>query len=192
MDTKDAVLKGTQLRAKLAAKQREQHMNAVTALFNMGTTLTVGAPGEHCKLHCKRMRVADSSVVDRDVPVTLWNISKQKLVTDNLPEDHELRVNPPRTALIEVEDAKGVHWTLAGRINLCRQRHKGQAPWPWESEPLLELEAFVAMQSRGLPLAYSASSSAETAWMNSVKTALSSAASRAALTWGEAAPSRAV
>ena len=43
--------------------------------------------------------------------------------------------------------------TLAGRINLCRQRHVGQEPWRWESEALLELEAFVALQSRGLPLA---------------------------------------
>ncbi len=42
--------------------------------------------------------------------------------------------------------------TLAGRINLCRQRHVQQAPWPWDSEALLELEAFVALQSRGLPL----------------------------------------
>lgn len=117
MDTKDAVRKGTQLRAKLAAKRREQHVNAVTALFDMGTTLTVGAPGDHCKLHCKRMDEKAARVIDTDVPVTLWNISKQKLVTDNLPEDHEFRANPPRVALIEVEDAKGVHWTLAGRIN---------------------------------------------------------------------------
>jgi L-cysteine S-thiosulfotransferase len=42
--------------------------------------------------------------------------------------------------------------TLAGRINTCRQRHLRQPPWPWDSEPLLELEAFVALQARGLPL----------------------------------------
>ena len=41
---------------------------------------------------------------------------------------------------------------LAGRINQCRQRHLQQPPWPWESAPLLELEAFVALQARGLPL----------------------------------------
>jgi sulfur-oxidizing protein SoxA len=43
--------------------------------------------------------------------------------------------------------------TLAGRINQCQQRHLKREPWVWESEPLLELEAYVAHQSRGLPLA---------------------------------------
>lgn len=42
--------------------------------------------------------------------------------------------------------------TLAARINQCRQRHAGQPPWALESEALLELEAYVAHQSRGLPL----------------------------------------
>ncbi len=42
---------------------------------------------------------------------------------------------------------------LAGRINLCRQRHGPHAPWAWDSEALLELEAFVAHQSRGQTIA---------------------------------------
>ena len=43
--------------------------------------------------------------------------------------------------------------TLAGRINQCRQRHTGQAALAAEDETLLELETFVARQSRGLPIA---------------------------------------
>jgi len=43
--------------------------------------------------------------------------------------------------------------TLAGRINLCRQRHMKAAPWAPESQPLLSLEAYVAYQSRGQPVA---------------------------------------
>lgn len=42
--------------------------------------------------------------------------------------------------------------TLGARINQCRQRHVGQPVLPWESEALLELESFVAHQSRGLPI----------------------------------------
>jgi sulfur-oxidizing protein SoxA len=41
---------------------------------------------------------------------------------------------------------------LAMRINLCRQRHQQQAPLPPEHEELLALEAFVAQQSRGMPI----------------------------------------
>jgi sulfur-oxidizing protein SoxA len=43
--------------------------------------------------------------------------------------------------------------TLAGRINQCRVRHVKAPPLAPESEGLLALEAFVALQSRGLPIA---------------------------------------
>jgi sulfur-oxidizing protein SoxA len=42
---------------------------------------------------------------------------------------------------------------LAQRINLCRERRQQAAPWRAESEELLGMEAYIAMQSRGLPLA---------------------------------------
>lgn len=42
---------------------------------------------------------------------------------------------------------------LAQRINRCRTQQQHAAPWPLESEDLLALEALVALQSRGLPLA---------------------------------------
>ena len=41
---------------------------------------------------------------------------------------------------------------LQGRIALCRTRHQGAEPVPRESQALLALEAYVAHQSRGLPL----------------------------------------
>ena len=43
--------------------------------------------------------------------------------------------------------------TLAGRINLCRERHLKVPPLAPESDDLLGLEAAVALQSRGLPVA---------------------------------------
>ncbi len=43
--------------------------------------------------------------------------------------------------------------TLAGRINLCRVRHLKTAPLALDSDEGLGLEATVALQSRGLPIA---------------------------------------
>ena len=42
---------------------------------------------------------------------------------------------------------------LAGRLNLCRESQQQAAPWPTESRDLLALEAAVAHQSRGAPIA---------------------------------------
>jgi sulfur-oxidizing protein SoxA len=42
--------------------------------------------------------------------------------------------------------------TLAQRINLCRTRHQQASPFAYESRELLALEAFIAQQSRGLPI----------------------------------------
>ncbi len=42
---------------------------------------------------------------------------------------------------------------LEGRINRCRQAHQGADALAWESEDLLAVTAFVAHQSRGMPVA---------------------------------------
>ena len=42
--------------------------------------------------------------------------------------------------------------TLDQRINLCRANHQQAAPLPYESRDLLALSAYVAHQSRGLPI----------------------------------------
>jgi L-cysteine S-thiosulfotransferase len=47
---------------------------------------------------------------------------------------------------------------LEGRINRCRSDHEHAEPFAWESEDLLALTAFVAHQSRGLPIAVQANS----------------------------------
>ncbi|MCZ8253160.1 MAG: sulfur oxidation c-type cytochrome SoxA [Hylemonella sp.] len=48
---------------------------------------------------------------------------------------------------------RGGALNLAQRINRCRTQQQQAAPWPLDSEELLALEALVALQSRGLPLA---------------------------------------
>ena len=52
------------------------------------------------------------------------------------------RVDPGAARLVNLE----------GRINLCRTRHQQSAPLDYESEALLALTAFVAHQSRGMPV----------------------------------------
>jgi len=52
---------------------------------------------------------------------------------------------------------------LTQRINLCRTRHQLVLPLPPESEEMLSLEAYVAHQSRGLPLAPSTAKELEPA-----------------------------
>jgi sulfur-oxidizing protein SoxA len=51
------------------------------------------------------------------------------------------------------DEALGRPVNLGTRINLCRQRHQGLPAAAPESEALLGQEAFVALQSRGLPIA---------------------------------------
>jgi L-cysteine S-thiosulfotransferase len=46
---------------------------------------------------------------------------------------------------------------LEQRINRCRSEHQKAEPLAWESEDLLALTAFVARQSRGLPITVSSS-----------------------------------
>lgn len=41
---------------------------------------------------------------------------------------------------------------LQSQINLCRSEHQSAAPWPLESPPLLSMSAYIAHQSRGLPI----------------------------------------
>lgn len=51
------------------------------------------------------------------------------------------------------DELSGTPLTLAGRINACRTRHQRAEPLPLEGDELLGLEAYVALASRGLPLA---------------------------------------
>lgn len=53
------------------------------------------------------------------------------------------RVDPGAARLVDLE----------GRINLCRERNQQAAPLQYETEELLALTAYVAHQSRGMPLA---------------------------------------
>ncbi|HUH92149.1 MAG TPA: sulfur oxidation c-type cytochrome SoxA [Casimicrobiaceae bacterium] len=51
------------------------------------------------------------------------------------------------------DSAAGAVLDLEARINACRANHQQAQPFPRESEELLALTAYVATQSRGLPIA---------------------------------------
>jgi L-cysteine S-thiosulfotransferase len=48
--------------------------------------------------------------------------------------------------------ARGRLFNLEGRINACRVEHQGAQPLKYESDELLAITAYVASQSRGLPV----------------------------------------
>lgn len=51
-----------------------------------------------------------------------------------------------------IEAASGRPVSLEQRINTCRIARQEVQPWPWESRELLAITAYVARQSRGLPI----------------------------------------
>ena len=52
---------------------------------------------------------------------------------------------------VDVATGKVIH--IEGRINICRERNQAADPLQYESEELLALTAYVAHQSRGMPVA---------------------------------------
>ena len=51
-----------------------------------------------------------------------------------------------------IDPASGRLLNLELRINACRERHQGKVVFPYESEELLALTAYIARQSLGMPL----------------------------------------
>jgi len=54
-----------------------------------------------------------------------------------------------------IDPASGKLLNLEGRINACRVEHQGAEPFRYESQELLSITAYVARQSRGVPMSVS-------------------------------------
>jgi len=65
-------------------------------------------------------------------------------------DDGSMKGVAARYPALDKELARPVN--LEQRINLCRARHQQATPLPYESRDLLALTAFVAKQSRGIPI----------------------------------------
>jgi sulfur-oxidizing protein SoxA len=57
-----------------------------------------------------------------------------------------------RTRYPQFDPARAKLINLEQQINRCREEHMQATPYPYESEPLLDLAAFVGLQSRGMPI----------------------------------------
>ena len=94
---------------------------------------------------------------DTQNPAMLWVQDGEQRFNADCKRCHDaenpaqsLRRSAARHPAWDVQSGKPL--TLAGRINQCRVRHLKAHPLPPESDGLLALEAFVALQSRGQPI----------------------------------------
>lgn len=56
------------------------------------------------------------------------------------------------TTYPKVDPDTGALLNLEGRINQCRMEHQDAEPWPYESDELLSITAYVAEQSKGMAI----------------------------------------
>jgi len=90
---------------------------------------------------------------DSQNPAMLWVQDGEQRFAADCQRCHEPPTLRGVAARYPAWDARlGQPVTLAARINLCRQRHVKTTPLAPESDALLALEAYVARQSRGLPI----------------------------------------
>ncbi len=90
---------------------------------------------------------------DSQNPATLWVQDGEQRFSTDCASCHEAAALRGAAARYPAWDSLlGKPVTLPARINLCRQRHLKAPPLAPESDALLALEAFVARQSRGLPI----------------------------------------
>lgn len=87
----------------------------------------------------------------------LWSApagrTKQSCASCHQDAKSSMRGVAARYPKIDAESGKLLD--LEGRINLCRARRMGAEPFKYESEELLAIAAYVARQSKGMPIAAS-------------------------------------
>ncbi len=71
----------------------------------------------------------------------------------NCHQDAKVSMKGVAAGFPRIDAGSGRLINLEGRINQCRDRHQAAAPLSYESEDLLALTAYVAHQSRGVPVA---------------------------------------
>jgi len=76
--------------------------------------------------------------------------TKQSCASCHQDAKTSMRGVAARYPRIDAESGRLVN--LEGRINLCRTRRMGADPFKYESEALLALTAYVARQSKGMPI----------------------------------------
>ena len=91
---------------------------------------------------------------DTQNPAWLWVDDGEKRFNTDCAACHPARsLRGMATRYPAFDPVLGKPVTLAARINLCRQRHLETNPLAEQGDELLALEAYVALQSRGQPIA---------------------------------------
>lgn len=90
----------------------------------------------------------------------LWNTAagRSNKSCATCHQDASSRMKGVAARYPRVDSASGKVINIEGRINACRERQQAADPLQYESEELLALTAYVAHQSRGMPVAVPADS----------------------------------
>ena len=88
---------------------------------------------------------------------TMWRdpAGKSKQSCASCHQDAKSSMRGVAARYPKIDTASGKLLNLGGRINACRVDHQGAEPFRHESQELLSITAYVARQSRGVPVAAS-------------------------------------
>ena len=148
-------------------------MNLALSLFLSGIFLTLGSSHAHGapakQQSSYELMSAENKVMQDDPllnPAMFWvgdgeNLWHQKMGSQNKScsschGDAKKSMRGVATQFPKV--IKGKLQTLEGQINQCRVGAQGTSPLAYESKDLLALTAFVAFQSKGMPISISETS----------------------------------
>ena len=148
-------------------------MNLALSLFlsvsflTLGSTLVHGAPAKQQSSYA--LMSAENKAMQDDPSLnpamfwvsdgeTLWHqkIGPQNKSCSSCHSDAKKSMHGVATQFPKV--IKGKLQTLEGQINQCRVGAQGTSPLDYESKDLLALTAFVAFQSKGMPISISETS----------------------------------
>lgn len=119
-DTNHARRVLTRLREKVAEKKLNAEGLTEFTLSITPNTNYEFASGELCQVKCHLHDAKTGEILERDQLMRLMNITDQILDTKDMPDDHELKLSPPRRATIQVALMADVdkRFTLAAKVKL--------------------------------------------------------------------------
>jgi len=97
---------------------------------------------------------------DTSNPAMLWALDGEQLWKAGKPSCASCHADMKGVAARYPSVNSGRLVNLEQRINLCRTGKQHAAPLPYESKELLSLSAYIALQSRGYPIAVQADAAA--------------------------------
>lgn len=90
---------------------------------------------------------------DTSNPAMLWALDGEQLFKAGKPSCASCHADMKGVAARYPAVSSGRLMNLEQRINLCRTEKQHAAPYSYESKELLSLTAYLALQSRGMPIA---------------------------------------